>query len=304
MRIGLMMGASPGEDSSLDGVIQRIQTAEADGFHNVWMANVFGLDAINTLSMAGRETTRIGLGTAVVPSYPRHPTAMAQQALTAAVAAGGRFTLGVGLSHKMVIEDMFGLSYAKPAKHMREYLSVLGPLLTGEGADFDGDNYRVHTKMDVPNARPVPLVIAALGPAMLKIAGEMTDGTSTWMTGPVTLEEHIIPTINAAAMVAGRPTPRIVVGLSIALTIDVAAAKAKLAKNLEIYGMLPSYRAMLDREGAAGPADVAIVGDEQTLRAAIQRLRDIGVTDFNAVLLEAEAGATERTYAFLKSELG
>ncbi|MGI9293970.1 MAG: TIGR03564 family F420-dependent LLM class oxidoreductase [Pseudomonadales bacterium] len=304
MRIGLMMGASPGEDGSLDGVMQRVKTAEADGFDNVWMANVFGLDAINTLSIAGRETTRIGLGTAVVPSYPRHPTAMAQQAMTAAVAADGRFTLGIGLSHKMVIEDMFGMSYAKPAKHMREYLSVLVPLLKGEGADFDGENYRVHAKMDVPNGRPVPLVVAALGPAMLKIAGEMTDGTNTWMTGPVTLEEHIIPTINAAASAQGRPTPRIVAGLFIVLTADVDAAKAKLAKNLEIYAMLPSYRAMLDREGAAGPADVAIVGDEQVLRAALQRLRAIGVTDFNAVLLETEAGAGERTYAFLKSELG
>lgn len=303
MRIGLMMGATAGTGGSLQGMIDFARDAEQRGFDNLWVANVFGLDAVMMLALVGRETSRIGLGTAVVPTYPRHPTALAQQALTAGVAAGGRFALGIGLSHKMVIEDMLGLSYDKPARHMREYLSVLAPLLRGEQVDFAGDEYRVKLGMDVPGVQAVPLIVAALGPLMLKLAGEMSDGTTTWVTGPKTLEQHIIPAIGAAARSAGRAAPRIVAGLPIALTTDIEGAREKISRSLQIYGMLPSYRAMLDREGVAGPADVAMLGDEAALRARIARLRDIGVTDFNAALVGVDEGAIERTRDFLASEL-
>lgn len=302
MRIGLMIGATPGSDPSLEGLIRFAREAETSGFDNLWVANVFGFDAITTLALIGRETRRIGLGTAVVPTYPRHPSAIAQQALTTGVAAGGRFSLGIGLSHKMVIEDMLGLSYAKPARHMREYLSVLGPLLRGAPVDFEGEDYRVKLGLDVPGAKPVPLIVAALGPLMLKIAGELADGTTTWMTGPKTLEEHIIPAIGNAAKAAGKPAPLVVAGLPIALTTDLDAARQKIARNLQVYGMLPSYRSMLDREGAAGPADVAMLGDESALRAQLQRLRDIGVTDFNAAIVKVEEGSLERTREFLAAE--
>ncbi len=302
MRIGLMIGATPGTDPSLEGLISVAREAEASGFDNLWMAQVFGFDAITALALIGRETSRIGLGTAVVPTYPRHPTAIAQQALTTGVASGGRFSLGIGLSHKMVIEDMFGLSYDKPARHMREYLSVLGPLLRGAPVDFAGEDYRVKLGLDVPGAKPVPLIVAALGPLMLKIAGELADGTTTWMTGPKTLEEYIIPAIGNAAKAAGKPAPIVVAGLPIALTTDIDAAQQKIARNLQIYGMLPSYRSMLDREGAAGPADVAMLGDESALRAQLQRLRDIGVTDFNAAMVKVDEGSLERTREFLVAE--
>lgn len=302
MRIGLMIGATPGSDPSLEGLIRFAREAETSGFDNLWVANVFGFDAITTLAIIGRETRRIGLGTAVVPTYPRHPSAIAQQALTTGVAAGGRFSLGIGLSHKMVIEDMLGLSYAKPARHMREYLSVLGPLLRGVPVDFEGEDYRVKLGLDVPGAKPVPLIVAALGPLMLKLAGELADGTTTWMTGPKTLEEHIIPAIGNAAKAAGKPAPLVVAGLPIALTTDLDAARQKIARNLQVYGMLPSYRSMLDREGAAGPADVAMLGDESALRAQLQRLRDIGVTDFNAAIVKVEEGSLERTREFLAAE--
>ncbi len=302
MRIGLMIGATPGSDPSLEGVIRFSREAETSGFDNLWMANVFGFDAITTLALIGRETSRIGLGTAVVPTYPRHPSAIAQQALTTGVAAGGRFSLGIGLSHKMVIEDMLGLSYDRPARHMRDSLSVLGPLLRGAPVDFAGEDYRVKLGLDVPGVKPVPLIVAALGPLMLKIAGELADGTTTWMTGPKTLEEHIIPAIGNAAQAAGKPAPIVVAGLPIALTTDVDAAKQKIARNLQVYGLLPSYRSMLDREGAAGPADIALLGDENVLRAQLQRLRDIGVTDFSAAIIKAEEGSLERTREFLAAE--
>ena len=218
MRIGVIGGVTPGEDGSIDGIVKSVRELEARGFASFWMPNIFGLDAIATLAIAGRETQRIELGTAVVPTYPRHPIAMAQQALTASAASNGRFTLGIGLSHKIVIEDLMGLSYAAPLRHMREYLTVLGMLLRGEPAKFEGQEYRVNLGLQVPGARPVPVLVAALGEQMLRLCGRLADGTILWMTGPKTIEKHVAPTLFAAARDAGRPRPRIVANLPIALT--------------------------------------------------------------------------------------
>ena len=304
MKLGVMIGAD-GASPTFDDIVETVKDLEARGFDSAWMANIFGFDAISTLSICGRETSAIRVGTAVTPTYPRHPTAIAQQALTAAAATRNRFTLGIGLSHQLVIENMLGLSYAKPANHMREYLSVLLPLLAGESANFEGDEYRVAgVALDVPGAERVPLVIAALGPVMLKIAGEMTDGTTTWMVGPKTMEEHIVKTLTKAADAAGKPQPTVVGGLPMALTTNVDAAKAHISESLAIYGQLPSYRAMLDREGAAGPADIALLGDENYLRGQIDRFRDIGVTEFNVAVVDVEPGARERTLDFLASMRG
>ncbi|MFP8873892.1 MAG: TIGR03564 family F420-dependent LLM class oxidoreductase [Myxococcota bacterium] len=303
MRIGVMCGATPGPDGELAGLIKKAQNLEARGFHAVWMANIFGLDAITAQAIVGRETERIELGTAVVPSYPRHPFAMAQQARTTAAASGGRFVLGIGLSHQLVIEGMFGLSYAKPARHMREYMAVLGPLLRGEPAKFEGEEYRVNGALEISEVGPVPVLIAALGDQMLRIAGQTADGTILWMTGPATIESHIVPKLTAAASEAGRPEPRVVAGFPIVLTGDLDGAYEYISKSLAIYSQLPSYRAMLDKEGAAGAADVALAGDEKTLDAGLDRLRDIGVTDFEAAIMPLDDEAEERTLQYLESRL-
>ena len=303
MKIGIMSGATAAVGNTVDSIINFAQRVEQQGFSSLWMANIFGLDAVTTLSIVGRETSRIELGTAVTPTYPRHPSAMAQQALTAGAACGGRFTLGIGLSHKLVIEDFLGMSYEKPAKHMEEYLQVLGPLLRREPVSFSGDYYKTSLTLDVPEAQPVPLIVAALGPQMLKLAGSLADGTTTWMVGPQTLEEFTIPTLVAAATSNRCNGSRIVAGLPIVVTNQVDAAKAAIAKELKIYGMMPSYRAMLDREGASGPEDIALVGDEQVLREEINRLREIGVTDFNAAIVPVAEGDLERTLGFLESEI-
>lgn len=299
MRIGVMIGGD-GVQRTLDDIVDTARRVEQAGLDDVWMANIFSHDAISTLALVGRETSRVGLGTAVTPTYPRHPVAIAQQALTTAAASGNRFTLGIGLSHKLVIEDMFGMSYDKPANHMREYLSVLMPLVRGETATYQGEQYRVNNvTLDVPDAERLPVVIAALGPVMLKLAGELADGTNTWMVGPKTMEEHILRRLRDAASGAGRPDPLVVGGFPIVLTDKPDAARAKIAENLTIYGQLPSYRAMLDKEGADGPADIAIVGDENTLRGELKRLEDMGVTHFNAAIAAVDDGAYERTLEFL-----
>ena len=301
MDIGVMMGGV-GAGQSLEGLIEEARGVEAAGLDSVWLANIFSFDAINALSLIGAATSRIRLGTAVVPTYPRHPVAMAQQALTAAAASNNRFTLGIGLSHQIVIETMFGMSYAHPARHMREYLSVLMPLVRKEVATYSGDEFKVtNVQFDVPGADAVPVVVAALGPRMLKIAGELCDGTNTWMVGPRTMEDHIVKNLNAAAEAAGRPSPQVVAGVPIGLTLKPDELREKTARDLTIYGQLPSYRAMLDREGVAGPADIAVLGDENALRGGIQRLENAGVTEFNAAIVSEDQEGHARTMEFLAS---
>lgn len=310
MRKGLMTGTRSsgddvnqiGRDITVDEISELARRAETLGYDSLWMANVFSLDAIMTLAIAARESKSIEVGTAVTPTYPRHPTAIAQQAVTAAAACNNRFTLGIGLAHKIMVEDALGMSYAKPAKHMREYLEVLMPLLRGEIVNYDGDEFSVHgLSVGAAGAKEVPVIVAALGERMLKLAGKHTAGTTTWMVGPKTLETHIIPTISAAATAAGRAAPRVIAGFPILLTDEVEAVKQKLAAGLAVYGMLPSYRAMLDREGLSNPEDMAIVGDEKNLRDAFNRMRDLGVTDFNAAIPEIDKASYDRTVEFVAS---
>jgi F420-dependent oxidoreductase-like protein len=299
--IGSVVVGNPG--TTLDDLVDEVKSAESDGFAFYSLPNIFGHDAISALTVAGRETRKIELATGVTPTPPRHPFAIAQQALTAQAACKGRFVLGIGLSHKIVIENMLGLSYAQPAKQMREYLEVLMPLAQGKPASFSGDLYRVNGALQVAGGTPLPVVVAALGPKMLEVAGRLADGTATWMTGAKTLAEHTVPTINKAAKDAGKPVPRVIAALPFALTNDPRAARDVANQVYAIYGQLPSYRAMLDREGAATPADVGLLGDESVLRAGLARLRDAGVTHFLASVFPADATSVERTKAFLKSEL-
>lgn len=293
MRTGVYSGRI--NDGTVDDVVEEAKRAEADGFDSYWASQIFSHDALSLLAVVGREVPRIELGTAVVPTYPRHPMALAQQALTVNAASGGRLCLGIGLSHQVVIESMMGMSFDKPVRHLREYLSVLGPLSRGEPVAFDGEDYRVHGTVSVPGAAPFPIVVAALGPQMLKVAATLADGTLTWCTGPRTLAEHTIPTISAAAESAGRPAPRIVAALPVCVTDDRDRARERAARVFAVYGQLPSYRAMLDREGAEGPADIAIAGSRDEVTDRIGELAEIGVTDFVAVEFARDPEEVEAT---------
>ena len=280
MRIGLFGGDTAGR--SIDDVIADARQAEAEGFASYGLPQIFAMDAMTVLAIVGREVPRIELSTGVVPTYSRHPVTMAQQALTVQAASGGRFLLGIGLSHQIVIEMMFGLSFDKPARHMREYLNALMPLLRDGMCSTSGETISVQAGLGVEPRLTPQVVVAALGPIMLRLAAEMTEGTVTWMTGPATLRDYTVPTITAAAEKANRPAPRVIASLPICVTNDEAGARERAAETFLVYGTLPSYRAMLDREGAEGPADVALIGDESTVSKQVQELADIGVTDFVA----------------------
>ncbi len=281
MRIGTMV-ADPAGPDALAKLTEQLRSAADDGFASAWMSNIFGLEALTALAVAGREVPRIEFGTAVVPTYPRHPAVLAQQALTAALALDGRLALGIGLSHKIVIEDMYGYSFDRPARHMREYLSILLPLLDGQPAGFDGESLHAHIGLSVPAQGRVPVLLAAMAPQMLRLAGGSTDGTVLWMTGPATVRDYVVPTITAAAAAAGREQPRVVCVLPVCVSDDPRAARDRANHVFAIYGQLPSYRAMLDREGAAGPGDIAVTGSEDQVTEQIEALAAAGVTDFVA----------------------
>jgi len=286
MRFGIFGGAV--NDGTLDDVVAEAAAAERDGFAAYWAPNIFGHDALTALAVVATKVPRIELGTSVVPTFPRHPHAIAQQSHTVAAASGNRFTLGIGLSHKIVIENMLGLSYDKPVRHLREYLSVLMPLSRNEPANFDGEMYKVHAAISAKGSAGFGVVVAALGEQMLRVTAALADGTLTWCTGPVTLANHTIPTITRAAEEFGRPAPRVIAALPVCVTGDKEAAATRAAETFAAYGSLPSYRAMLDREGVAGPADIAIIGTAAEVQERIEALAGIGVTDFAAV----ESGAT------------
>jgi F420-dependent oxidoreductase-like protein len=294
MQIGLFS-----QPSTVAGLVSEVAAAADAGFASVSTPQIFGFDALTGLAVAAREVPDIALATAVVPTYPRHPMMLAAQARTVQQVSEGRLTLGIGLSHQVVIESMLGMSFDKPVRHLREYLDVLLPLVRGESVSSAGDTLTFHGALEIP-ADPVPVLVAALGTQMLTLTGKRAEGTATWMTGAATIAGHVAPTITAAATAAGRPAPRIVAALPVAVTDDPNGAREQAAKLFEMYGILPSYRAMLDREGAAGPADVAIVGDENTVRAGIEAMFTAGATEFVAVPF---AGG-DRTMELLQSLLG
>ncbi len=308
MKIGIMAGARR-EGFSLDEMLQQIVGAERDGLDSFWLPHISssGFDALTTLALAGRETSRIELGTAVVPTFPRHPLALAQQALTAQAATGGRLTLGIGPSHKPSIEDTMGLSYDRPARHMREYLAALRPLVDGRRVEFSGQVYKINAELNVPAALPMPVIISALAPRMLALAGEVADGTVTWMAGLKAVDTHVSPRIRAAAEAAGRPSPRVCVALPVAVTDDVSSARERAARAFERYGQLTNYRRILDVEGAEGPSEVAIVGDEASVERQIRAFADVGATDFIGSVMPVDDDAGQsilRTRSLLKSLAG
>jgi 5,10-methylenetetrahydromethanopterin reductase len=304
MRISMGVGGEViGTPMSPPDMVADIVRAEADGFGSAWTVHFSrGVDALAVLAAAGARTSRIGLGVGIVPTYPRHPLALAQQAASTQALCGGRLTLGVGVSHRPVIEDLHGLAYQRPAAHLRDYLSVLVPLLRDGSVRHRGEFYRVDGGFVVPGTSPVPVLVGALSPLMVQVAGELADGVVTWLAGPRSLGEQIIPRLRAAA--GGGPAPRVVAALPVAVCADADLARRAADGILSRYAGLEIYRRQFEREGISSPGGLAITGTEAEVGNQLQRLAGLGVTEFWPIIFPAgddPAGSRRRTRTFLAS---
>jgi 5,10-methylenetetrahydromethanopterin reductase len=301
MRIGIFLGEPSGDDP-LGALTDDLREVAVSGFASAWVPHILGLDSLIALSVIAREVPHIEVGTAVIPVYPRHPMLMAQQALTTQFAANGRLVLGLGVGHQIQMEGMLGYSYDKPARYMREYLNALLPMLRGEPVGYEGERIVNRGQLTIAPRDPVPVLLAALAPRMLELAGGVADGTVTSMTGPIGLEQHIVPLITKAAADAGRPAPRVCCFLPVGVTDDVDGLRDTMAARFVGYPDLPAYRAMLDREGVDSPLDIAIIGNEEEVAAALERIRSAGATDFIAAPIDAGEDRS-RTFAALQAFL-
>ncbi len=288
---------------SLERVVEHVRQAAEQGFPTYWLAQAGAVDVMIVLSLVGQRVPGIELGTAVVPTYTRHPAVLASQAMTTQAATDGRLALGIGLSHKPVIEDRYGMSFDRPIRHMREYLSILLPLIQEGKVSFAGETLSANTELAVPGTEPCSVLLAALGPQMLRLAGSRADGTILWMTGPKTIRDHIVPRISEAAAVAGRPAPRIVSSQPICVTEDLEATRTRAVRTFEMYGQLPSYRAMLDREGVESPIDACLFGSRAEVGDRIAAIIDAGASEFSAVEFSRTDEQREATRELLRSLL-
>jgi F420-dependent oxidoreductase-like protein len=297
VRIGLYVSGAGGTHA--ERLLARFARAEDEGFASVWVGQVFQHDALTLLAAAATVTRRIELGTWVVPVQTRHPLVLAQQAATVQALCSGRLVLGIGASHAEVIESRLGLAPWRPLRDVRETLELLVPLLRDGRVERDGESGRLRATLEL-RVPPPPVLVGALGPQMLALAGARADGAAIWLGGPRFLA-WAAPRVREAAAAAGRPPPRIACGLPIALVRDAARARASAAALLASSAGLPAYRRVLEREGVARAADVALLGGEVELGEALDRLEALGASDFNAVLfaVEGEPDALPATREFL-----
>ncbi|MBZ4618601.1 LLM class F420-dependent oxidoreductase [Mycobacterium avium] len=313
MRIGLMVGSDKERSRAerLAGLVDDAAAAERGGFTAFWMPQVPGyLDALTAVALIGQATERIEIGTAVVPIQTRHPMALAQQALTTQVACGGRFTLGIGPSHHWIVNGQLGLPYERPARLTRNYLQVLGAAFAGPGSvDVDNESYCVHSPVDVTDSFGVSILLSALGPTMLQLAGERADGTILWMADERAIGEHVVPRITAAAGGAGRPAPRVVAGVPVAVcsNSEIDDARAYAGEMLGHAEFSPNYVRLLQHGDAEDVGDTMAAGDESAVLRRLRRYRDAGATDLAARIVPLGNGARERaesrrrTHEFLSS---
>lgn len=308
MRIGVMVGSDKerARADRLAGLISDGRAAEAAGFTSFWIPQVPGyLDAMTAIALLGQATERIEIGSAVIPIQTRHPIALAQQALTTQLACDGRFALGVGTSHHWIVEDQLGLPYERPAQQMRNCLEVLNAAFTGPGTvDAENDTYRVHSPIDVAEPMAMPILMAALGPTMLRIAGEHTSGTILWMADERAIGDYVAPRITATAEQAGRPAPRIVAGVPVALcsNAEVDDARTYASNVLGHADFSPNYVRLLEHGNATDVGDTMAAGDEQAVLTRLRSYRDAGVTDLAARVVPLGASPTARTASRLRTQ--
>lgn len=300
MRIGIN-GSGLVQRASIDAIVDHVRQAADDGFSSYWLPEhpAGGLDVMTTLTLVGLRVPEIELGTAIVAIFPRHPMVLAGQVLTLRLAIANKFTLGIGLSHEAMMADL-GLPFSRPIKYLKEYLSILTPLVNEGQVSFKGEIVSCDANTFFKPASPTPVIVAALGPQALSVAGRHADGTTLAWVGPRTIRGHIIPRLSAAAGAVGRPTPRVIATLPICVTQDEDGVRQRISQTLKAYSEMPSYKAMFDREGVTLPGELAIVGSEAKVFDQLDELARAGVTDFAAAEFTTNRDEKQGTRALLK----
>jgi F420-dependent oxidoreductase-like protein len=300
---GMQIGMWIDDEKPLPAVVDAVVEAERRGFARAWFGQRLGWDPLTAIAAVGDRAPRIGLGTAVVVTWSRHPLTLAAEALTAQAAVQGRLTLGIGPSHQPIVEGRFGRRWHRPGRHVEEHVDVLLPALRGEAVEVHGDAVTAVGGLTAPGAPAPPLLLAAHGPRLLRLAGERADGVITTWTDARGVAEHVSPAVRAAA--AGRPDPQVVVGVIATLTDDPDAARAHVAGAFGMAGGLPSYRRSLDQAGLAGPEDTILAGNEAELEKAVRRFADAGATELQLCPVgpQAERARTVEFFGELASAM-
>jgi F420-dependent oxidoreductase-like protein len=312
MRIGIMIGPETRNYAGkVDRLCEAAREADAAGFATAWIPQLpQDFDAMTAVALMGRETDRIELGTAVVPLQSRHPIALGQQALSVQAVCEGRFSLGVGPSHHWVIDGMLGLPYEHPAQVVEDYLDVFDAMFAGPApVDVENERFRIHNPLDITDITRTPVLLAALGPVMLRIAGERTDGTVLWMADERAIAEHVVPRITKAAASAGRPSPRVVAGIPVGLCApdQVDGARERANRILGHAEYSPNYQRLLEQGDATDVGDIAALGSEADIERRLRSFADAGATDLSVRVLPVGHGREEllesgrRTRAFLST---
>ena len=299
MRIGINATTLLGR-ADIAGFVEHALAAEAAGFSSYWLAEhpTGGFDALTALTVIGQSVERMELGTAIIPTYPRHPAILAGQALTTQAAIKGRLSLGIGMSHQVMMSEL-GIHDTKPIRHLREYLDVLMPLINDGRVDATGETLSARASVIYPTDTPPEVTVAALGPQALRVAARRTAGTNLAWCGPKTIREHIAPTITEAAEQAGRPAPRIIATLPVCVTDDPETARARLTASTTMYATLPSYQAMFEREGVETTGEFGLIGSEDQVEELVAELARCGVTDFGASEFGLNSDDRARTRALM-----
>ena len=312
MRIGVMVGPERGRyGTKVERMLEDARWAEDAGLASVWVPQIPDeFDALTATALIGADTSRIEIGTAVVPIQTRHPIALAQQSLSTQLVCEGRLSLGLGVSHHWIIDEMLGLPYERPAALMRSYLDVLDQAFAGPGpVDVENDDFRIHNPLDITDRPTTPVLLAALGPVMLRIAGERTDGTILWMADERAIDDHVAPHITKAAEAAGRPSPRIVAGVPVCLCREdeVDDAVARTNRILAEAEVSPNYQKLLDRGDARSVGDILAAGSESSIEKRLRSFSDAGVTDVSVRVVpigadrDEKLASSRRTRDFLSS---
>ncbi|MFD3530714.1 TIGR03564 family F420-dependent LLM class oxidoreductase [Streptomyces sp. NPDC058664] len=306
MTIGVTLSTTS-RQLPIDATVRLAKEARAAGLTSGWFGQSFAYDSPLLAAIVGREVPGLQVGTSAIPVFGRHPLLVSSQAQTAQAATGGRYHLGIALGTRHLTEGGFGIPYERPVALLREFLTALRPLLETGRADFRGELLTARTPLPaaVPGGAepPVPLLVAAMGPQTLRVAGELADGVLPFLAGPRALAEHIVPAVTAAAEAAGRPSPRIVALVPGVVTADAGKVREAAASALALYDDIPSYRRAIGLSGGARAVDLAVIGDEEHVAAEVRRYREAGATEVVVTATDLGGEADRRRTWKLLGEL-